>query len=123
MSSGAFQTFKYQLSAENGGGIHPIRLQPESVFGDNAEPAGGTTSNQRVRSAGSSRRSYGIHCRYMTIARPVGTAAGPYTGSSVTAKIPLLTPGAVTQFPVGSTVVYAGQTDWLVVSHTSETVK
>lgn len=122
MSAGQFQTFKYQTS-ETTPRILPIRLQPESISGDNAEPEGALTGSQRVHSTGASRRSYGIHCRYMTLSRKVGTATGPYTGGSVSAKIPLLTQAAIASFPVGSTVTYAGASDWEVASHTPETIR
>lgn len=122
MSTGQFQTFKYQTS-ETAPRILPIRLQPETISADNPEPAGGLTGSQRVHSTGASRRSYGIHCRYMTISRKVGTATGPYTGGSVSAKIPILTEAAVAALPVGSTVEYAGVTDWEVASHTPETIR
>jgi hypothetical protein len=119
---GQFQTFKYETS-ETESRILPIRLQPETIFGENEEPEGGLTGSQKVRSAGGGRSGYGIHCRYMTLSRKVGTGDGPYTGGTVSANIPLLAEGAVALFPVGSTVSYGGQEDWEVASHTGEKIR
>lgn len=122
MSQGSFTLAKYQTS-EAAPRILPIRVQPETLLEDNAEAAGGLTGSQRVKAPGSSRSSYGIHCRYMTLARKVGTLDGPFTSATIPAKIALMTEAAVASYPVGATVVYGGQSDWIVVSHTPELIR
>lgn len=123
MSQGRFGTFRY-LTSEPTPRVLPIRLQPESVVAPNAEAAGTISpGSQRVKAPGSSRRSYGIHSRYITLTRNVGTEAGPYTGGSVSVKIPILDPASVISFPIGAAATYGGYSDWEVASYTPEFIR
>lgn len=122
MSQGAFSTAKYETS-ETTPRILPIRVQPETILEDNPEPAGGLTGSQRVKASKSNRNAYGIHARFMTLSRKIGSVEGPFSGATVQASVVLLTPAAVASYPVGSTVSYGGVADWEVSSHTPEKIK
>ena len=78
---------------------------------------------QYAYAPGKSKRSYGIHARYIVISRSIGTDGGPFTTSTVSAKIAIGTPGQMTGFPVGFVVTYAGKSDWTVVRQVQEVRK
>lgn len=122
MSQGEFGTYAY-VTSELVPRILPIRLQPETIAVSGGGSSSPTTGTQRVTAPGKSRKAYGIHARYVTIARKIGTGVGPYTGGTVTAKIAVGTPGQMAGLPIGQTVSYGGLTDWLVVSQTPEIIK
>lgn len=122
MSQGVFQLASYTTS-EVVPRVLPIRLQPETIA---VSPTGATealTGSQKVRAPGKSRKSYGVHCRYMTLSRKTGAPDGPYTGGSVSVKIAILTEAGFVAFPVGTVVEYAGQNDWVVASQTPELIR
>jgi hypothetical protein len=122
MSSGSFVTVPY-LTSESTPRVLPLRCQPESIAPTGGGAVGPITGTQLVKAPGSSRKSYGIHCRHIVIARKIGTAAGPYTGASVFAKLPVGSPGQMAGFPVGFVLTYAGQADWQVVSQVPEKIR
>jgi len=112
--AGRFLTAKYEADSEI---VHPIRIQPETLFGTNLEPAGGVNVDQRVRVSGS-KRAYGIKARSVTLSRAVGTD-DDYSGATVYARIPWMTPASWEALAVGSTEPYQG-VDWVVASKSAE---
>lgn len=123
MSSGAFTRTRYQLSAENGGGVTSCRLQPETLsalFGatPNAAPAGPVTiPGSATISQG--RRSAGVNMRYVTVA---WDGAPPTDYSGLTARIVVPDPTVFAGATLGSAVTYLS-TAATVVGRTGETVK
>jgi hypothetical protein len=62
MSAGGFFNAKYQASALNGGGIHPIRIQPETLTlefdgNSNASPVGAVDNQIRPSVSGTKRQN------------------------------------------------------------------
>lgn len=112
MSAGPFLVAKY---ATDDGEIRPIRIQPETLFGDNEEPSGGADGPYVKVSLG--KRAFGLHVRKATLAKSVGTA--DYGTAKTYATVVFLTKAALDDLVVGSTVAYRG-TDWIVVSKRSE---
>lgn len=123
MSAGAFTRTFYQLSAENGGGVISIRLQPETLAATiagtvNAAPAGpATIPGSATISQG--RRSAGVNARYITVA---WDGAPPEGYSGLTAKIVVPDPAVFTGAVLGSAVTYLA-TAAEVVGRNGETVK
>lgn len=101
------------------GEIHPIRVQPETVFDENPQPAGGATEKQFVKARGS-RKKYGIHARTVSLSRVVGT--GDYGTAKVHTRVPVFTAAALDAFVYGSTIVYQG-VDWVVGETRGETIR
>lgn len=123
MSQGSFVIAKYKTS-EATPRILPIKQQPETEEGDNVQPEGEfSVGGSYVHAPGKSRKAYGIHCRYITLSRKVGTATGPYTGASVSVKVPVLDPARLAANAVGSAVTYRGIAGWVVVSYTPEKIR
>lgn len=122
MSQGSFVTVPY-LTSETVPRVLPIRVQPESIAVTGGGAVGPINGTQKVIAPGRSRKRYGIHARHIVIARKVGTNAGPYTGSTVQAKLVVGSPGQMAGFPVGTVVTYAGNSDWEVVSQVPELIR
>ena len=83
MSAGVFTLTFYE---EDGGDIHPIRLQPETLQAtfegvDNDPPAGPTTSDISAQVTGS-RRGLGLFARYVTV-KFTGTPPATYAANQV----------------------------------------
>jgi len=112
--AGRFITGKYEADS---GEVHPVRIQPETLFGTNTEAVGGITVDQRVRVSGS-KRAYGLKARSITLSRAIGTSAN-YTGGTIYARIPWLDPATWEALAVGSTEPYQG-VDWIVASKSAE---
>jgi len=123
MSSGNFVRTFYGLSADNGGGVVSIRLQPETLQANiagtvNAAPAGpATIPGSATISQG--RRSAGINARYITVAWN-GAPPDDYTG--LTARIVVPNPTVYAGAVLGATVTYLS-TSATVVGRVPETVK
>ena len=123
MSSGAFTRTFYQLSADNGGGIAPIRLQPETLAATiggtvNAAPAGPATIPASA-TISQGRRSAGINARYITVA---WDDAPPTDYSGLTARIVVPDPTVYAGATLGAAVTYL-DTAATVVGRTPETVR
>lgn len=94
MSQGAFQLSKYEATSENGGGIYPVTVQPETLALEiatvtNAEPAGAVDQFVSARVSGG-RNQIGMNCALARV-RFTGTPPTGYLeGSSI--ALPLLTP-------------------------------
>lgn len=115
--AGRFRIGKYET---NDGEIHPIRVQPETIDGDNPLPGAGITKSTYARVTGS-KRAYGLKARYATYSLEIGTDAD-YSGAKVYAKVPYFLASAWIALNVGSTVTYQGKA-WEVVSKTDESIR
>jgi hypothetical protein len=122
MSAGAFVLTKYQIGSA--GGIHPVRVQPETVlasFGGvlNAAPAGATTSSLRLNVSNGRRKKPGA-LRKVRVKLTGGTLPPGYlAGSSLT--IVALTQAAFAAAVDGAAVAYLGATG-VVVGRSPETL-
>ena len=99
--AGRFLQAKYE---RNNGDVHNIRIQPETVFAENLEPAAAVTKSAYVR-VGGSKRAYGIKARILVLSRDIGDATD-YNGGTVYARIPVLKKASVALLVVGSTITY-----------------
>lgn len=115
--AGRFLSAKYE--AENGD-IHPIRIQPETVFDENLEPTGGVTKQTFARVTGS-RRRYGLKARILTLSRDIGDATN-YGGGTLYARIPVLKKASVAALLTGSTITYQ-EVAWTIVGVTPESIR
>jgi hypothetical protein len=113
--AGPFGIFKYET---NDGDTYPIRLQPETVTAENPEGTGALADG--FVSARKSRRAYGRHARFLTLARTVGSA--DYGSAKTYARMPVLTKAAWDDFLVATTIAYQG-VDWEIVSKTDESLR
>lgn len=92
MSAGVFAVNgKYQA---DGGLVHPIRVQPETITTANALPAGAVTNSISAR-VGGSRRTLGLHARGVRLRFPATGAPEGYKPLGST-FVPILTPAAFT---------------------------
>lgn len=109
MSAGNFVRSRYETSSENGGGIHPIRVQPETLaltIDGTANAA--TTSDidrQTTARANKSSTAYGVGARAVVL-EFTGAAPDGYSGDPV--RVPVLTPDAFLAYQVGQTGTYLG---------------
>lgn len=123
MSAGNFVRSRYQTSSENGGGIHPIRVQPETL----ALVIGGVTNSattdaiDRQTTARSRKGSnaYGVGARCVVL-EFTGASPDGYSGDPV--AVPVMTPAAFTAYTVGSTGTYLGEAVE-VISRIAESVR
>lgn len=123
MSAGTFLRAKYEASADNGGGIYPIRVQPETVAMTiagtaNAEPAGAIDQfcAAKVRKA---TGEYGLGARGVVLAW-TGTPPTGYSGDPV--RVAVLTAAAFADYTIGATGTYLGAAVE-VISRQSETAR
>lgn len=109
MSSGEFTNTLYELSADNGGGIAPVRVQPETLSATingaaNDAPAGPATLPVSAKVSGGNRE-IGINCRTVNL-EFTGAPPTDYSGDNVT--IPVMTPATFAAWTVGQTGTYLG---------------
>jgi uncharacterized 2Fe-2S/4Fe-4S cluster protein (DUF4445 family) len=97
----AFEVSKYETDA---GAVRPIRVQADTVAGDNTAPTAGA-AGLYIKTTGSPR-SFGIHPRRYILSREVG-AVGDTT--SKYARIVILSKAVFAAGVVGSTYTYAGK--------------
>lgn len=124
MSAGAFTNSKYSASYGDGSNIHPIRVQPETIEAtgnaeDNDPPAGDISNPISVLSS-KSRRSPGIHPRYVRI-RLTGAAPTGYSENSVLRLVCLNQAFYEAIAAKGTAVTYLGTT-WEVIGFSPEFV-
>lgn len=119
MSGQIFATYAY-LTSEAVPRVLPIRLGTDIAALSGGGSTQALTGEERVKAPGSSRKSYGIHARYYTMARRVG-AAGGYGASTVRVKVAVGAPGQMPK--IGDILNYQAKTDWIVVSLTPELIK
>lgn len=123
MSAGAFVSSRYQVETGNGGTIHPIKVQPETLVLTinsvaNTAPAGATTSRLIAQTSGS-RRSYGVHAAKVSF-RFVTAPAGYKQDSIIT--LPMLNTPIRAEAVLGAEGTYLGE-DIVVVGKSTEVVK
>ena len=121
MSSGAFQTTRYELN--DTAVIVPFRAQPETIALTNGtvanDPPAGDVTLSLFAKARKGVREYGIGTRLITISWEGSPPAG-YEDDNLT--IPILTVAAFNAYTVGSNVTYLG-TQALVVGRTAERLR
>ncbi len=110
MSAGVFVQSRYQSNADVGGGIYPIRVQPETLLLDiggtvNAPPAGVADQPIFAR-ARKGTREYGVGARAVRLRFDVGDIPTGYSGDEVV--VPIMTPAAFTAATPGATGTYLG---------------
>lgn len=123
MSAGEFEVSRYNLSVENGGGIAPIRVQPETLQATingvaNDPPTGAVTLPVFVK-VSKTRREYGIGPRKVLLRFPDG-AFDDYTGDDI--EIPVLQASTAAAWTNGQTGTYLGQ-NVEVVGRSPESVR
>lgn len=108
------------LYSADSGDIHPIRLSTADYAAAGTAPGGPATSAISAE-VSSSRRSLGLHPRYVTLSRVVGTAPNTFTKYK---KLVVLTATAFNSsaFAVGATVTISSTT-WTISSKESEKQK
>ena len=123
MSAGEFERSKYEASVDNGGGIYPIRVQPETtllaIAGTANDPPAGAVDQRVTAKASKGKREYGVGPRQVVLAW-TGAPPTDYSGDNVT--VPVLTPGAFADYTIGATGTYLGAA-CEVVSRLPESVR
>lgn len=100
------------------GGVHPIRMRPDTAAAVGSAGAGVTITNPIRVKISKSKRQAGIRCRGLNIARVVTSG----TVSIVEyAFLPILTPTAFADFAENDTLSYKGTT-WRVAGLVSEDI-
>ena len=119
MSQGAFDIFGY---ASDKGSIHPIRCQPETSEGEN-DPLTPIGPGLAYFRRGGSRRRYGNFARFISLSKPLGSAAAttPYSSAKVYAKVTIFAKDVFDSLTVGAEYTYQGQA-FRIVSKTAERV-
>ncbi len=107
--------FKYE---DDDGGIHPIRLSAAMAAAGGQEGPSGDINRDNSAEVSSSRRSLGLHPRYVTASRTIGTAPNDFKRFQ---RFYVLTKAAfgVTPFLKGETFTYETFT-WTVTSVENE---
>jgi hypothetical protein len=109
MSAGVFESSRYELSAENGGGIAPCKVQPETLAATidgvaNDAPTGAVTIPNSANMVGP-RNANGIQSRYVTL-EWTGAPPTGYSGDNV--RIPVLQPSTYAAWTKDATGTYLG---------------
>lgn len=115
--AGRFTRASYET---NGGVVHPIRVQPETITAENPSGPAVTTSDNYARVSGS-KRAYGVKARFITLARKIGSDAD-YSGATVYIRIPVFLATAWIAFDVNGIVALNGF-DWTIASKTDESIR
>lgn len=108
MSAGVFVQSRYQSNADIGGGIYPIRVQPETLLLDiggtvNNPPAG--AANQPIFArARKGTREYGVGARAVRLRFDAGAEPTGYSGDEVV--VPAMTPALFAAATPGATGTY-----------------
>jgi len=103
MSAGAFTLEFYET---NEGGIHPIRVQPETLILGTNESAVGPATGEGSASATGGRRRIGINARKIRVTWTTTAPTGYKAGGTIT--IPILTPDSWNALNKGDTFTYLG---------------
>lgn len=112
MSAGPFETIKYLADAANGGGVYPVRVQPETyaltINGVvNAAATGTLSAGATLARVSGGKRRYGLKCRTVRV-KFTGTAPTGYAAGS-TVSLPVFTPTAFASYTIGQTGTYLTQ--------------
>ena len=111
MSAGAFTKSKYQATADNGGGIYSVTIQPETLACTiatvvNAAPTAAVDQKVSAR-VGGGKRKIGMNCATISM-RFTGTLPEGYKSGGILV-IPALTTAFRTAAAVGATGTYLGE--------------
>jgi len=111
MSAGPFVDSKYQAAAENGGGVHYIKIQPETLALTiatvaNSAPAAAQNSKLSATVNGSTRRR-GLHAAKIYFKFSSTTPDGYLAGSIL--SLPALNKNILAAADKGVTGTYLGQ--------------
>lgn len=103
--AGTYLRAKYETDV---GGVHPCRIQPETLAGAyNPQPAGAIDSAGSVNMTPSRRRN-GISARYITIAWNDPASVPQGYDPRGTLRLPILTPAKFNGILVGEVFSYLG---------------
>lgn len=123
MSAGEFEQSKYEANADNGSGIYPIRVQPETLLmtigGTANDPPAGAANQPIFARARKGTREYGVGARAVRL-RFTGDKPTGYSGDEVT--VPVMTPDLFASAVPGTAAVYL-TVPAIVVSRLPERVR
>lgn len=109
MSAGAFSRTRY---LSDGGDVHPIRVQPETValaYGGTTNAATSTTLNNPISARVSNgNRQFGLKPRTITLVFEGTAPTGYKVGSYI--RVPILQPTLWNTIVTNDTVTYLGET-------------
>ncbi len=114
MSAGSFEVGGYETDA---GAIRPIRVQPETLLGDDNPFATGARSGGFVRVSGGNRK-IGLKARRIAIKRNLGPVVEGIQ-PTIERSIPILTPAVFDALEVGDEIAYLG-VDWQITGKIGE---
>lgn len=125
MSQGAFETVKYLADSANGGGVYPVKVQPETYALTinavaNAVATGTLSTGATLARVSGSKRRYGLKCRTVRIQFTGTVPTGFKTGSVV--SLPVFTPTAFAAYTIGQTGTYLANAV-RVVGRSSESLR
>ncbi len=108
MSAGNFVQTRYESNADTGGGIYPIRVQPETLLLDiggtvNSPPAAPADQPIFAR-ARKGTREYGVGARAVRLRFTPGSIPTGYSGDEVV--VPIMTAALFANATPGSTGTY-----------------
>jgi hypothetical protein len=111
MSAGVFVNSKYSATLDNGGGIYPIKIQPETLnlvidTSGNDAPIGPVDQYVSAQAGGSTKK-YGMHASMVYLR--FGTPPTGYKAGGIV-SIPLLNATIRGKAKKGATGTYLGQT-------------
>lgn len=110
MSAGEFTTVLYETSGEVGGGVHPIRVQPETlsltIDGVVNAPSAGPRTSALLAQARKPKRAYGVGARLVRLRFTTPGDPAGYSGDDVT--VPVMTPTAFASYEPLATGTYLG---------------
>lgn len=111
MAAGAFIKSKYQATADNGGGIYSVKVQPETLACviatvTNAAPTAAVDQSVSAR-VGGGKRKIGMNCATISL-KFTGTPPGGYKPDGIL-TIPGLTPAFRSAAAIGATGTYLGE--------------
>lgn len=123
MSAGEFEQSRYEANSDVGGGIYPIRVQPETLLfeigGTPNNPPAGATDQPIFARARKGAREYGVGARAVRI-RFTGTPPTGYSGDEVI--VPIMTPALFATALPGAGCTYLA-TAAVIVSRLPERVR
>lgn len=124
MSAGEFTQSRYEANTDVGGGIYPIRVQPETLLltlgGVANDPPAGASDQAIFARARKGTREYGVGARAVRLRFTGATPPAGYSGDEVT--VPIMTPTLFAAANPGTVGVYL-EAPVVVVSRLPERVR
>lgn len=109
MSAGVFESSRYELSSENGGGVAPCKVQPETLACTiNSVANAATTDPVTIPNSANMigpRNANGIQSRYVTL-EWTGAPPTGYSGDNV--RVPVLQSATYAAWTKDATGTYLG---------------